>query len=199
MGERLKRAMDVAVALAAAPVAAPLLVAAALGICLESPGNPVFTQTRVGRGGRRFRLFKLRTMVVGAERMGAGLYNEKDDPRFLKLGTLLRRWSVDELPQLANVLLGDMSVVGPRPMVPQVVEQYADDYREILQVKPGLTGLVQISGRNELPRSRRLELDREYARTWSMLGDARILLKTVSVVLGGEGQRNDQGAADVER
>lgn len=194
-----KRAMDIALASAALPLAAPVVLAVALATVVESPGNPFFLQPRVGRDGQRFTLYKLRTMIPNAQNIGAGLYNEKNDPRYTQTGKLARRLSLDEVPQLLNVLKGDMSIVGPRPQLDIIVDAHAEDYREILQVKPGLTGLAQVSGRNALPRSKRIELDRAYARTWSIRGDIAILAKTIGVVLRGEGQLNDQSAADVER
>ncbi|MEZ4430444.1 MAG: sugar transferase [Nannocystaceae bacterium] len=194
-----KRLVDVGLTLAALPGAAAILTIAGLAVAWESPGGVVFRQQRIGRGGRPFTVYKLRTMVANAERLGAGIYNEADDPRFTAVGKLLRRTSLDELPQLVNVLRGEMSLVGPRPQLPVIVEQYADDYAVILAVKPGLTGLAQVNGRNELPRSRRLALDRAYAEDWSLRQDLKIILKTVGVVLRGEGQRNDQSRADVER
>jgi lipopolysaccharide/colanic/teichoic acid biosynthesis glycosyltransferase len=197
--EKCKRAIDITFVFLIGPLA--LLVAGvfAMAIRAESRGNPVFRQVRVGRNGRAFNIFKLRTMVDNAENIGAGLYAEKDDPRFTKVGSLARRLSVDELPQLLNILCGDMSVVGPRPMVRAIVEQYAADYEVILGVKPGLTGLVQVSGRNALPRSRRIELDKEYASTWTLGHDLRIILKTAWIVLSGSGQENQGLRKDVER
>ncbi len=195
----LKRTVDLLLALILAPVALPLVAIAGLLIAIESPGGPFYFQTRIGKGRRPFVLFKLRTMVANAERIGAGLYAEKNDARFTRMGTLARRLSLDELPQLANVLLGDMSIVGPRPMLQVTTDEYREAYDVILTVKPGLTGLVQVSGRNRLTRSERLELDATYARTWSLAGDFAILSRTVGAVLSGEGQMNTQGRDDVER
>lgn len=194
-----KRALDLVVVGLAAPILGPIAVIAGVAHSLESPGSILFRQVRVGQHGRRFSVYKLRTMVEDAENIGAGLYNEANDPRFTTIGKLLRRLSLDEVPQLLNVLLGDMSAVGPRPMIPMVVDEYAEEYKKILEVKPGLTGLAQVSGRNSLPRRERLALDMEYAATWSILTDLRILLRTISVVLTGDGQRNDQSRADVEQ
>lgn len=199
MRELLKRALDLGIAIGVMPAALPVIGLAACCVRLESRGNPIFLQTRLGRHGRPFRVFKLRTMVQGAERLGAGLYAQENDPRFTRLGKLLRKYSVDELPQLFNVVLGDMSIVGPRPMVREVVQSYAEAYQEILKVRPGMTGLAQVSGRNELPRSRRLQLDQEYAKDWTLHGDLCLLIRTFGVVLRAEGQRNDQSRSDVER
>ncbi len=197
--ELAKRGLDLALAVMALPLALPLILAAGAAIALETPGGMFFRQERIGRFGRPFRVWKLRTMVQDAEREGAGLYAERNDPRFTRVGLWARRWSLDELPQLFNVLAGDMSIVGPRPLPLQIVQEHADAYAVILRVRPGLTGLSQVSGRNDLVRSRRLELDQQYAREWKLGLDARIILRTIGVVLSAAGQRNDQGRADVER
>lgn len=194
-----KRALDLALCALSAPVVAPVALLMGLAIRLESPGGALFRQQRVGRGGEDFTVFKLRTMVDGAEHLGAGLYGEANDPRYTRVGVLARRFSLDELPQVLNILRGEMSWVGPRPPLRMVVEAHPEAYDTILKVKPGLTGLAQINGRNALVRSARLAYDREYANTWSVLGDITILLKTFRVVLLGEGQLNDQAVADVER
>ncbi len=182
----------------ALPVVGPAVLVLATAVALESVGGGFFLQRRVGLHGRDFRMLKLRTMVKDAERLGAGLYGEKNDPRLTRIGKFLRRWSLDELPQIFNVLKGDMSLVGPRPQLRLIVDRHSDAYNVILRVKPGITGLAQIRGRNELRRSDRLRLDMEYAQTWSLLGDLRIIAKTLAVVIRGEGQRNDQSEADVE-
>jgi undecaprenyl phosphate N,N'-diacetylbacillosamine 1-phosphate transferase len=191
--------LDLIVAIAALPVALPVIALLGLAVRLETRGGIFFRQTRVGQHGRHFRIFKLRTMVENAERLGAGIYAEADDPRFTRVGTFARRFSLDELPQLFNVLRGEMSIVGPRPMLPVTVEQYAADYAVILRVKPGLTGLAQVNGRNALARSERLAFDRRYAESCSIDMDLSILARTVRVLLTGEGQLNNQGAKDVER
>lgn len=194
-----KRLLDLAIVAASAPITVPLSVVAAVAIRAESKGGAIFRQTRVGRGGKHFTVLKFRTMVENAENIGAGLYAEPNDPRFTKTGLIARRFSIDEVPQLWNVVRGEMSIVGPRPCLPQIVERYPREFSEILQVKPGLTGLSQVNGRNALVRSQRMALDSEYANSWSVLGDVGIILRTFSVVLKGEGQLNTQGEADVER
>ncbi len=193
-----KRALDLAIVGATAPLAIGIVGAMSVAIRLESEGSPIFEQTRVGKDGRPFTVYKLRTMVDNAENIGAGLYNVEDDPRFTKLGTFARRFSLDEVPQLFNVLKGEMSVVGPRPMLQVTVDEYADDYAVILQAKPGLTGLTQVSGRNSLKRSQRLALDKEYAADQSLAMDLGIIARTFSVVITGDGQLNDQSREDVE-
>jgi lipopolysaccharide/colanic/teichoic acid biosynthesis glycosyltransferase len=193
-----KRALDLLLACAAGVVAVPVLAVLALLVKVESRGPVIFRQERVGLNGRAFWIYKLRTMVEGADRIGAGLYAEANDPRFTRIGLFARRFSLDELPQVFNILRGDMSVVGPRPMLRMTVDEYADAYREILHAKPGVTGLAQVNGRNALSRSRRLAYDAQYARECSLSGDLRILWRTIAVVVRGDGQLNSQGREDVE-
>jgi lipopolysaccharide/colanic/teichoic acid biosynthesis glycosyltransferase len=199
MHESFKRAVDLIIALACAPVALLVIAPAALAVKLDSEGPAFFLQERVGKGGRSFMIVKLRTMVDRAAEQGAGLYLEKDDPRFTRVGLVLRRYSVDELPQLWNVVKGDMSIVGPRPTLPFIVERHREQYARILKVRPGVTGLAQVSGRNELVRSKRLAMDAEYAEHGSLRLDLRILRRTLEVVLGGDGQRFDMSEAELER
>ena len=164
----------------------PVFVLTAAAIKLSMPGPVFFRQVRVGRGGREFRVVKFRTMVVGAENMGLGLLIKKDDPRIPPLGLFLRRWSIDELPQLWNVLAGDMSLVGPRPTVPSQVSQYTDRQRRRLECLPGLTGWAQVHGRNELSWPERIEMDVWYVDHWSLGLDLKILLRTPGLLLKGE-------------
>ncbi len=196
--EFIKRIMDITIAIIALPMALPIIIIIGLAIILETPGNMIFCQKRIGRYYKPFCILKLRTMVKNAENIGAGIYMEKNDLRLTKVGIFARRFSIDELPQLFNVLKGDMSIVGPRPMLPVTVEEYKADYEIILKVKPGITGLSQVSGRNDLSREERLVLDKKYVNEWSLLLDLQILLKTMSVVVTGKGQRNDQSREDVE-
>lgn len=185
--DALRRALDVLVAGGALLVlAVPLAVVAAL-IRLESPGSPIFRQRRSGRGGAEFEVVKLRTMVDGAERIGAGLAIEKGDARVTRLGRFLRRTSIDELPQLVNIVRGEMTLVGPRPTLPHQVATYDARQRERLLVKPGVTGWAQVHGRTTLSWPERIELDRWYVAHRSVRLDAQILVRTVGVVLGGEG------------
>ena len=148
---------------------------------------------------RSFEVVKLRTMVENAEHLGAGIYYDDGDSRITRAGSFARLLSLDELPQLWNVLRGEMSIVGPRPMLPVIVEQYRDAYERILVVKPGITGLCQVSGRSELNRSRRLELDTEYAEGWTFVLDAKILFKTVGVLLRDRGEATAGTPDEVER
>jgi lipopolysaccharide/colanic/teichoic acid biosynthesis glycosyltransferase len=183
----VKRALDVTLAAVLLAAAAPLLGVAWVAIRLETPGSAIYRQRRVGRGGRDFDLLKLRTMVTGAERMGAGLAVDEDDPRITRAGALLRRFSLDELPNLVNVLAGDMSLVGPRPTVRVQVDQYTPRQRGRLAVEPGITGWAQVSGRAALPWHERIELDLWYIEHWSLRLDLRILVRTARMLLSGKG------------
>ena len=182
-----KRALDVLVAGAALAATSPLLAVAGLLIRLESPGHPIYRQRRVGMDGRQFEVYKLRTMVSGAEGMGAGLAVDEGDARITRIGALLRRTSVDELPNLVNVLRGEMSLVGPRPTVQIQVDQYTDRQRGRLAVRPGITGWAQVHGRASLPWHERIELDLWYVEHASLRLDLRVLLLTVQMVFRGAG------------
>jgi len=184
---RGKRALDVVVAGCALVAAAPVLAAAAVLIRLETHGHPIYRQRRVGLGGEPFDLYKLRTMVTGAETMGAGLAVDAGDSRITRLGAVLRRTSMDELPNLVNVLRGEMSIVGPPPTVQVQVDRYTERQRGRLGVRPGLTGWAQINGRASLPWHERIELDLWYVEHASLLLDLRILWRTLRMVGGGHG------------
>jgi lipopolysaccharide/colanic/teichoic acid biosynthesis glycosyltransferase len=183
----LRRAFDVAVAGIALLATSPVLGLAILAIRLETPGHPIYRQRRIGKDGAPFDVLKLRTMVAGAEALGSGLAVNEGDPRITRVGAVLRRFSIDELPNLVNVLRGDMAIVGPRPTVPVQVEQYTSRQRGRLAVKPGITGWAQVNGRTTLPWDERIELDLWYIehRSWRL--DLRILARTAAIVLGGEG------------
>jgi len=195
----LKRAFDLTLLFAGFPVWAPALLLGMAAVKLFSGGAVFFQQERYGEGFNKFWVVKLRTMIPNAEYLGAGIYAEQNDPRYTKIGLILRKLSIDELPQVINVFRGEMSLVGPRPMLPIVVHQYREEYKQILTVKPGITGLAQVSGRNELPRSKRLELDIQYAQSRTLLLDVRILAATLKVLLTASGQRNYQRPEEVER
>jgi lipopolysaccharide/colanic/teichoic acid biosynthesis glycosyltransferase len=192
-----KRALDVAGASIGLALSLPVLALAAIAIRLDSPGPVLFCQLRCGREGRRFCFWKLRTMVDGAEAQQALLQarNEMDgpmfkmrcDPRVTRVGRFLRRYSLDEVPQLWNVLVGDMSLVGPRPPLPREVLAYQPRERERLAVTPGLTGPWQVSGRNDLSFAQYVELDLEYVRSWSVGRDLQILARTIPAVFRGDG------------
>jgi lipopolysaccharide/colanic/teichoic acid biosynthesis glycosyltransferase len=188
----VNRAADVVLASTGLVLAGPLLAAAALAAKVADRGPVLYRQTRVGKGGRDFELVKLRTMVVGAESQGAGYAVDHGDARITRVGRLLRRTSIDELPQLWNVLRGDMSVIGPRPTLRYQVDRYDERQRRRLDVKPGLTGWAQVNGRAALPWADRIELDVWYVenRTWKV--DLAILLRTPLVLFGGT-YRGDTG------
>ena len=181
----MNRAVDVAIAGGALLVASPLLALAALAIKLEDGGPVLYRQTRVGRDGTDFELLKLRTMVVGAETMGAGLAVNRGDSRITRAGRILRKLSLDELPQLWNVVRGEMSVIGPRPTLRYQVEQYDERQRHRLDVKPGITGWAQVNGRATLPWGERIELDVWYVEHRSPMLDLRILARTPFALFGG--------------
>ena len=181
----MNRALDVALAGAGLAVTSPLLAAAAVAVKLEDGGPVLYRQTRVGKDGKDFELLKLRTMVSGAERQGAGWAVDRGDPRITRVGRVLRRLSLDELPQLWNVLRGDMSMIGPRPTLRYQVERYDERQRRRLDVKPGITGWAQIHGRATLPWAERIELDVWYVDHRSPKTDLLILLRTPLALLGG--------------
>jgi lipopolysaccharide/colanic/teichoic acid biosynthesis glycosyltransferase len=181
----VNRAADVAIAGLALIVASPVLALAALAVKLEDGGPVLYRQTRVGKDGSDFGLLKLRTMVVGAETMGAGLSVNRGDERITRAGRLLRKLSLDELPQLWNVVRGEMSVIGPRPTLRYQVEQYDERQRHRLDVKPGITGWAQVNGRAALPWADRIELDVWYVEHRSPLLDLRILARTPVALFRG--------------
>ncbi len=181
------RALDVVLGGLGTLVGAPLVAVAALLIRLESPGHPIYRQTRVGKDGVPFEIYKLRTMVRGAEFTGAGLAIQQGDDRITRMGAFLRRTSLDELPNLWNVLRGEMAIVGPRPTVQVQVDQYTERQLGRLKVKPGITGWAQINGRASLPWSERIELDLWYVEHRSLRLDLRILARTWRLVVKGDG------------
>jgi len=183
----VSRGLDVLLAGFLLLLCSPFLLAAALAIRLESRGPAFFRQRRVGRDGAPFELWKLRTMVPGAEEMGAGIYVLEGDPRITRVGRLLRRVSLDELPNLLNVIKGDMALVGPRPTIQEQVDRYTERQRRRLEVKPGITGWAQVNGRTSLPWPERIELDVWYVDHRSLWLDLRILGKTVRLLATGHG------------
>ncbi|MEK7754682.1 MAG: sugar transferase [Acidobacteriota bacterium] len=199
--QTIKRILDVLSAAALMVLALPFALAIAIAIPLETRGPVFFVHTRVGKGNRRFRLWKFRSMVVDADTVlehyleqHPDLRSEwsttrklKDDPRVTRVGRLLRRSSLDELPQLWNVLRGDMSMVGPRPIVEDEIPKYGAAFSLYSQVPPGLTGLWQVSGRSDMSYRRRTQLDSQYVQNWSLWTDLVVLVKTVRVVLFGHG------------
>jgi len=192
-----KRVADRVLAVLALLVLSPLLLALALAVRLDSPGPAIFRQQRVGRDDTRFTMWKLRTMRTDAEEVlsdlvaaneGSGpLFKMREDPRVTRVGRWLRRTSLDELPQLVNVALGHMSLVGPRPALPSEVDSYPPEVRHRLAVAPGMTGLWQVSGRSDLPWDEAVRLDQEYVDTWSIGLDLRIIARTLRAVVRGSG------------
>jgi Undecaprenyl-phosphate galactose phosphotransferase WbaP len=199
--QSVKRVFDILLALVVLAVALPFAVLIAVAIVTETRGPLFFAHTRIGKGGRRFRLWKFRSMVLDADAVLArrlerdpGLREEwgrtrklKEDPRVTRVGRLLRRSSLDELPQLWNVLRGDMSMIGPRPIVEEEIAKYRAVYDLYARVRPGVTGLWQVSGRNDTSYRERIELDSRYIREWSVWLDLLILWRTVRVVILGHG------------
>jgi lipopolysaccharide/colanic/teichoic acid biosynthesis glycosyltransferase len=182
-----RRLVDILLSAAGLCCAAPVIALAALAIRLESPGPVIYRQRRVGLHGREFDVLKLRTMVDGAEHIGAGFAVDRGDKRITRVGALLRRTSLDELPNLLNVLRGEMSLIGPRPTLPHQVAAYDERQRGRLEIRPGITGWAQVNGRTSLPWPERIELDLHYIEHRSIALDIEILRRTVGVLLGGDG------------
>jgi exopolysaccharide production protein ExoY len=203
LGGLAKRALDIGLALVALVLLSPLMVGVALLIKLTSPGPVLYGHGRIGFAGRQFRCWKFRTMIVDGDRVLEEYLRQnpheratwlaerklRDDPRITPLGTVLRKLSVDELPQLLNILLGQMSIVGPRPVVADELGNYRQSVGHYLRTRPGLTGLWQVSGRNDTSYRMRVVMDRAYVRRWSMLLDLWIILRTVPAVLSSRGAR----------
>lgn len=188
----LKRSFDALMAGVALVILLPAFALIALAIAIDSPGSPFYMQERVGRAGKKFRMLKFRTMIPNAEHTGSGLYVSQSDSRITGVGRILRRFSLDELPQLWNILIGDMSFVGPRPGLPYHVQYFTPRQATRLSVRPGLTGWSQVNGRNEMSWPERLEADAWYVIHFSLWLDARILLKTPGVWLSGKGLYADR-------
>lgn len=192
-GPAWKRALDILIALPLTVITSPLLLLIGLAVVLES-GLPIFyVDERIGRGGRTFRMMKFRTMIPGAAGRGLGRLVSASDRRTTRVGAVLRRWSADELPQILNVVRGDMSIVGPRPTYAEQVARYSVRDRGRLRVKPGITGLAQVSGRNDLSWRERIDLDLRYIERMSIAGDLAILARTPLVVLRGIGLYGKSG------
>jgi len=194
----LKRTLDIVVSLVMLVLLAPLFLITALAIYLENPGPIFYTQVRVGKDGRHFDFYKFRSMVVEADKMkdtlmednesnDGILFKMKRDPRVTRVGRFIRKFSIDELPQLINVLKGDMSLVGPRPALPREVAEYTLDQRKRLHITPGITCIWQVSGRSDIPFSGQVQLDLDYIQSSSFFQDIIILLKTIPAVLTGKG------------
>ena len=189
-----KRVLDVAIAAAGGLLAGPLMLAIAVAIRLEDGGPALLRQSRVGLGGEDFDMLKFRTMIADAHQVGTGWLIAERDPRITRVGRLLRKWSLDELPQVFNVLRGEMSIVGPRPTLRYQVDQYTEFQRRRLEVKPGITGWAQIRGRNSLRWPERIELDVWYVDHRSLRLDLLILLRTIPMLAGSAGIYNEARA-----
>jgi len=187
----MPRIFDIVVALAALVVLCPVLLVAAIAIKLGSRGPVLYRQRRVGSGGAEFEMLKLRTMVEGSDPVGVGTVVTREDPRVTRAGRLLRRSSLDELPNLLKVLRGEMAIVGPRPTIPAQVKDYTPRQHRRHQVRPGLTGLAQVQGRAGIPWDERIELDVEYVERRSPRLDLEILARTVALLLTGQGLAPD--------
>ncbi|NLM13955.1 MAG: sugar transferase [Epulopiscium sp.] len=183
----IKHGLDKLIAFILLVAVSPIFLIIALGIKLTSKGPVFFIQERVGKDGKDFKIYKFRTMVQNAEHMGTGIYTEENDPRITKIGRFLRKTSLDELPQLINILKGDMSIIGPRPTLRYQVDKYNAYQMGRLKMRPGVTGLAQVNGRNSLPWSKRIEYDIEYVNNYSLWLDLKIMIKTIKVVLTAEG------------
>jgi lipopolysaccharide/colanic/teichoic acid biosynthesis glycosyltransferase len=187
----MPRVFDVVVAALALVLLSPVLAIAAVAIKLGSPGPVIYRQRRIGKGGREFELLKLRTMVQGSDPVGVGVAITREDPRVTAAGRFLRRTSLDELPNLVNVLRGEMAIVGPRPTIPAQVVDYTPHQKRRHEVRPGLTGWAQVQGRAGIPWEERIELDVEYVDRRSAALDLRILVQTVWLLISGHGLAPD--------
>ena len=183
----ISRALDLVIGLVGSIATAPLVAGLAIAIRLETPGSAIYRQARVGKDGEPFEIYKLRTMVTGAEFTGAGLAISEGDARITRVGRLLRRYSLDEVPNLWNVVRGEMAIVGPRPTLEGQVRAYTDRQRGRLAVRPGITGWAQVNGRASLPWPERIELDLWYVEHRSLALDLRILARTLQMVARGHG------------
>jgi len=186
-GHEVKRALDLLFAVPALVLASPVLAIVALAIKLDSPGPVIYRSRRIGRDGVEFDLLKLRTMYTGNDPVGVGTPVYADDPRVTRVGSILRRLSLDELPNLVNVIRGEMSLVGPRPTLAAQVEAYTPHQRRRLEVKPGLTGWAQVNGRAGIPWEERIELDVWYVDNRSLALDLRVLARTARFLITGHG------------
>jgi lipopolysaccharide/colanic/teichoic acid biosynthesis glycosyltransferase len=187
----MPRSFDITIALLALVIFSPVLLIAAIAIKLGSRGPVIYRQRRVGLDGEEFEMLKLRTMVAGSDPVGVGTIVTRDDPRVTAAGRVLRRTSLDELPNLVNVLRGEMAIVGPRPTIPAQVVDYTPRQRRRQEVRPGITGWAQVQGRAGIPWEQRIELDVEYVERRSAPLDARILLKTLWLLITGHGLAPD--------
>ena len=192
----VKHSIDFVISLVLLILLSPLFLIVALIIKLESRGPVFFKQDRIGKDGELFVIYKFRSMVNNADKMGAGINLSKDDNRITPFGHFIRNWSIDELPQLINILIGDMSIIGPRPTITYQVERYSERQRKRLNMRPGVTGWAQVNGRNSLPWVKRIEYDIWYVENYSLLLDLKIFIKTFRVALLREGLYGEDGVND---
>jgi lipopolysaccharide/colanic/teichoic acid biosynthesis glycosyltransferase len=177
----IKRAADIALCAATLPITIPVLAALVPAVKLSSPGPVLFVQDRVGKNGRRFPMYKLRTMRVGETNQ---VWSKDDENRVTSIGRLMRDYGLDELPQLYNIFRGDMSIIGPRPPLPEQADRFTEEQRETFRMRPGVLSLAAVEGRRSISPERRIQLHVEYVRRWSLALDARILFRSLFVVLG---------------
>lgn len=192
----IKHSIDFLISLILLILCSPLFLIVALVIKLESRGPVFFKQERIGKNGKTFVIYKFRSMVNNADKIGKGVNLSKDDDRITAFGHFIRNWSIDELPQLINILIGDMSIIGPRPTIIHQVERYSERQRKRLNMRPGVTGWAQVNGRNSLPWVKRIEYDIWYVENYSLLLDLKIFIKTFRVALLREGLYGQDGVND---
>lgn len=180
-------------------ILSPIFIIIAFFIKIDSKGPVFFKQERVGKDGKLFIIYKFRTMIVNAVNKGHGISVVSNDPRITRVGSFLRKWSLDELPQLINILKGDMSLIGPRPTLEYQVKQYTDYMKRRLEVKPGITGLAQINGRKELTWEERIAYDIQYIDNWSIYLDFKIILRTILVLINRDGVYNDKNLVEFQQ
>lgn len=188
-----KRTFDIIISLLGLIILSPVMLITAIAIKIESRGPVIFKQERLGKGGKVFRIYKFRSMCVGAEHTGSGVYSGKTDARVTKIGKVIRATSIDELPQLVNILKGDMSLIGPRPPLtyhPWPIEEYAEEQRHMFDVRPGVTGWAQVNGRKEVEWNKRIELNVWYTRHYTMWLDIKIFFMTIFKVFTGADNEN---------
>lgn len=195
----IKRIIDFILSLVILTVLSPILIVVSILIKLDSKGPIIFKQARIGKEGKVFKVWKFRTMIDNAEKIGTGLTTAQNDPRITRVGKILRKTSIDEIPQLVNVLKGEMSFVGPRPAPVKHLEKYSEKERKRLKVLPGITGWAQVNGRNILTWPERIEKDIWYVNNISLWLDIKILLKTVKVVLLSEGVYSGRNDSKVQK
>ena len=198
----IKRIFDVVISLIALIILSPILLIVAIAIKIESKGPIIFKQQRIGKGGKVFNIYKFRSMIVGAEKMGTGVYSKKGDSRVTKVGKFIRMTSIDELPQLVNILKGEMSIIGPRPVLtyhPWKYEEYTEEQLKRFNVRPGVTGWAQVHGRKDVEWHERIKLDVYYVENISFWLDVKIFFKTIIQVLSMKDNVNKEETAKKEK